>query len=451
MNKRERSGLLVLLSAIVLILLNLPSAYAVPSYARQTGLPCSGCHTTPPELNDAGRRFKLTGYTDRADDTAVIHSEPGTKHAGLDLFKTLPLSAWFETSTTTTKSPVQGTQNGSFEFPQDVSLFLAGAWAPHVGSFAQMTYNVQKDHFSVDNTDIRITNKGTWGGKDLVYGLTLNNNPTLEDLWHGTAAWGFPFVVSPEAPTPAASPFIEGRLAQDVAGVGGYAMWNQHLYVAAIGYRSSHVGTALPTTGTGFTTNIHGVAPYGRVAWQQSLGSDTYLEVGAFGMQVKSTPGAIIGPEDKRTDTGIDVQLDQTLFIRDILSFRGTYVRETSNLAATFGAGGAAEANPRLSYFNANAEYHFGNAISAALGVTKVTGTTDAVLYAPAALSGSANGSPSSTAYIGNLSWWPSQNFQLAAQYTTYARFNGGSTDYDGSGRNAHDNDSLYLLARFVF
>jgi len=30
---------------------NPPSVQAVPSYARQTGLPCSGCHYAPPELN----------------------------------------------------------------------------------------------------------------------------------------------------------------------------------------------------------------------------------------------------------------------------------------------------------------------------------------------------------------------------------------------------------------
>lgn len=44
--------------------LNPPKVQAVPSYARQTGLPCSGCHYAPPELNPAGRRFKLFGYVD---------------------------------------------------------------------------------------------------------------------------------------------------------------------------------------------------------------------------------------------------------------------------------------------------------------------------------------------------------------------------------------------------
>src|SRR6201987_1920556 len=101
---------------------NPPSVKAVPSFARQTGLPCSGCHYNPPELNPAGRRFKLLGYVDRADDTKVVKADVGKKRAALDLLASLPLSAWLQTSFTSTKAPVPGTQNGSFEMPQDISL-----------------------------------------------------------------------------------------------------------------------------------------------------------------------------------------------------------------------------------------------------------------------------------------------------------------------------------------
>jgi len=215
------------------------------------------------------RRFKLLGYTDRQQDTPAVANDEGKKHAGLDILKTLPLSAWFETSFTSTSKTIDGTQNGSFQFPQDVSLFLAGAWSTHVGSFLQITYDPQADHFSMDNTDIRITDKGTLGGKELVYGLTLNNNPTLEDLWHTTPAWGYPFVASPSAPSPAAAPFVQGALAQDVAGLGGYAMWNDRLYAAVAIYRSNHLGGSQPNPGTGTAFNIQGVAPYWRLAWQQ--------------------------------------------------------------------------------------------------------------------------------------------------------------------------------------
>lgn len=425
-----------------------PRAFAVPSYARQTGLPCSGCHYTPPELNAAGRLFKLMGYVDKVkNDNLDVPSGP--RRSGLDLLKTLPLSAWFEASESSTNSPQPGTQNSSFEFPQDISLFLAGAWATHVGSFLQVTYDAQADNFGMDNTDIRYANKIERSGKEWDYGLTLNNNPTVEDLWNSTPAWGYPFIASDSAPTPAAAPLIQGGLGQDVAGIGAFTMWNQHLYLAGTLYRSDHLGTAQPNSGQDAAFNIRGVAPYWRVAWQQN-GRTSNLEVGAYGIHLKSTPGAVSGPEDSYTDFGPDFQYDR-VFGKDVLSVRGTYVRENSDLPASLAVGAVAQAGNHLNSANANVEYHLGNRYSAALGWFDVTGTTDPVLFAPAAVSGSANGSPKSAGLIANLSWWPAQNLDLAAQYTAYTSFNGGDTNYDGSGRNASANNTLYLLARFVF
>src|SRR5208337_2506717 len=106
-------------------------------------------------------------------------------HAALNLLASLPLSVMLDASFTNTNSPVPNvsvnptpppaftvtpTQNGSFEFPQDISLFLAGAWTSNVGSFLQVTYDTHEDNFTSDNTDIRYANKRKVGGKELVYG-----------------------------------------------------------------------------------------------------------------------------------------------------------------------------------------------------------------------------------------------------------------------------------------
>lgn len=425
-----------------------PGAKALPSYARQTGLACNGCHYTPPELNPAGRAFKLLAYIDRTKNSNIEVPEPTKRRAGMELLQTLPLGAWFETSFTSTKATQTGTQNGNFEFPQDISLFLAGGWAAHVGSFLQVTYNAQDDHFGMDNTDIRYANKLKLSDKELVYGLTLNNNPTVEDLWNTNGVWGSPFIASDSAPTPAAAPIINS-LGQDVAGFGGYSMYDQHLYVAGTIYRTDHIGSPQPTNGQGASYNIRGVSPYWRVAWQ-NIGRKNMFEIGAYGMHVSSSPGAVTGPKDTYTDFGPDLQYDTTLG-KDVLSVRGTYLRENSTLNATLAAGGASQADHHLDTGNANVEYHFGNRISAEFGAFLTAGTTDSVLFAPAALSGSASGSPRTTGYLANFSLWPKQNIDLAVQYTAYTRFNGGSTNYDGSGRNASDNNTLYLLTRFVF
>ena len=437
------------LSLAFLTTLTPRSVQAVPSYARQTGLPCSGCHYIPPELNPAGRKFKLFGYVDKDKDKPGITDNSGKRHAGLDLLSSLPLSARLEASFTSTASPQPGTQNGNFEFPQDVSLFLAGAWTSNVGSFVQVTYDTQDDHFGIDNTDIRYANKRNVAGKELVYGLDLNNNPTVEDLWNSTPAWGFPWVASDSAPTPTAAPIIQGALAQDVAGIGGYAMWDNHLYLDATIYRSEHVGVSQPNPGTA-SYNIRGVAPYWRVAWQQ-LTPRTQYEVGAYGMHMESTPGAIVGLKDGYTDWAADFQVDRTLFRKDVLSLRGTYIRENSDLVATYAAMGAVQPDHHLNTALVNAEYHYGNRLSGTVGWFDTGGTVDTSLYSQSPVSGSANGDPRGAGYIANISVWPMQNLQLAVQYTGYARFNGAAMNYDGAGRNASGNNTVYLDVHFIF
>jgi hypothetical protein len=443
----------IALSFAVLALLFPNKSAAVPSYSRQTGLACSSCHYTPPELNAFGRKFKLEGYTFA---TKPEVSENKTDHnSSLHLLEAFPLSVVFDTSFTSTKAPQPSTQNGNFEFPQAVSLFLAGAWGSHVGSFVQVTYDAQADHFSWDNTDIRAAGtNGKLFGKPLTYGFTFNNNPTVEDLWNSTPAWGFPFVSSNVAPSPTAGAVINGGLAQDVAGLGGYAMWNDHLYVGGTLYRSEHLGAPQPNDGTCCSFNIRGMAPYWRAAYQTSSENNNF-EIGTYGMHMKSTPGAISGLEDGYTDWAADFQYDRTIpqWKNDVVSIRGTYIRENSSLVASAAAmpPTAGFIGHHLNTVQGEAEYHFGNRVSTTAGLFGVTGTADPTLYPEAPVTGNLNGSPASRGYILSVAWWPQQNIGLTAQYTGYTRFNGGSTNYDAAGRYADGNNSIYLMARFVF
>jgi hypothetical protein len=426
-------------------------ACAVPSFSRQTGLACSSCHTNPMELTPFGREFKLNGYIFSTSQKITAKGEG--KQSPLDLAKILPLSVMLQLSLTATNSPQPATQNASFEFPQQASLFLSGAWTSHIGSFAQVTYAAQADHFSWDNTDIRVVNKGKLDGKDLVYGLTFNNNPTVEDLWNSTPAWGFPFVSSASAPTPTAVALINGPLAQDVAGGGAYAMWDNHLYLASVAYRSDHLGAPQPNPGTGFPINIRGIAPYWRAAWQENLSKNDYLEVGTFGMHIDSTPNSVVGLMDNYTDAAGDFQYEHTIprWKNDVLTVRGSYIHENSFLRAEAEAGTAAFPSHHLDTAQINATYHFGNRYSGTFGWFNTTGTSDSLLYAPGAVTGSHNGDPHSSGYIANASWWPHQNVDVALQYTGYTRFNGGGMNYDGSGRSASGNNALYVLLWFIF
>jgi hypothetical protein len=73
------------------------------------------------------------------------------------------------------------------------------------------------------------------------------------------------------------------------------------------------------------------------------------------------------------------------------------------------------------------------------------TGDADPGLYAPGSVGGSNNASPNSSGYIAELNYVPIQYVRLMLQYTGYLKFNGASSNYDGAGRNASDNNTLFL------
>ncbi len=420
-------------------------ARAVPSFARQTGLSCNVCHRNPPELTAFGRNFKLKGYT---LSSASASDKVGTA-SDLQLSKFLPVSAMVLMSNTAFQANQPGTQNNGAGFPQQASLFFAGGFASHFGGFAQVTYNHADDHFSMDNTDFRFANQTKLLGKDFDFGLTLNNNPTVEDLWNSTPAWGFPWISSESAVTPAASPLINGGLAQDVAGLGAYSMWNNHFYTNVSLYRSEHAGSPAPVSGSGYDFNINGAAPYWRAAWQQNWDRSS-LEVGTYGIYVNAFPNAVTGATNRYADTAFDFQFTRPIGANEF-DAHGSYVREKSNLGAAVAGGGADVAAHHLNAFKLDAIYHWTHRYSATGAVFSTTGTADSVLYAPAALTGSNNGSPASNGYIVQFAYWPVQNIDLNLNYTGYRKFNGAAENYDGANRNASDNNSVYMALWLSF
>jgi hypothetical protein len=74
-------------------------------------------------------------------------------------------------------------------------------------------------------------------------------------------------------------------------------------------------------------------------------------------------------------------------------------------------------------------------------------------LYGPSGLYGSdsANGSPDSSGMLAELDWLPWLNTKFGLQYTDYNKFDGASSNYDGAGRNAHDNNTTYAYIWLIF
>jgi hypothetical protein len=396
-------------------------------------------------LTAFGRMFKLRGYT---LSSATTGDRVGNSK-DLSLSKLIPVSAMVLLSNTAFQANQPSAQNNAAGFPQQLSIFFAGSYSSHFGGLAQITYTHANDHFGMDNADLRFANHGKLAGQDLDYGITLNNNPTVEDLWNSTPAWGFPWISTASGLSPIATPLINGSLAQDVAGLGAYSMWNNHLYTNISIYRSEHGGAATPVTGVGQTYNISGVAPYWRAAWQQTWDRN-YLEFGTYGIYLNSIPGAITGPKDHYVDPAFDFQYSRPIGANQI-DVHGTYMREKSNLGATVAAGGASAASHHLNAFKVDSVFHWRSRYSATGAAFSTSGTADPLLYAPAALTGSNNGSPNSSGYIAQFAYWPVQNINIDVNYTGYWKFNGATANYDGANRNASDNNTVYMALWLSF
>jgi len=47
--------------------------------------------------------------------------------------------------------------------------------------------------------------------------------------------------------------------------------------------------------------------------------------------------------------------------------------------------------------------------------------------------------------WTSEIFWMPIQYVRIGVQYTGYEKYNGASHNYDGAGRNASDNNSLFF------
>ncbi|MHB9140704.1 MAG: hypothetical protein ACYC25_02370 [Paludibacter sp.] len=407
---------------------------ALPSYARQTGMSCTACHTSFPELNSFGRQFKANGYVlttastinDQSGDTL----KPRTR---LNLLNNLPLSVMVQSSFSNVAKDVVGQQNNSGQFPQQLSLFFAGQITPHIGSFIQMTY--ADGSFGLDNADIRYANTTSLGSNSLLYGLSLNNNPTSQDLWNTSPAWRFPYASSSSAPSPAKSTLIES-LGGQVIGLGAYTLINNLIFAEFSTYRSAQIGAANPPDSTNFNV-IKNFIPYWRLALQHEW-NNNYLELGTFGIASTQYLSGISGAMDKYVDAGVDLQYERTMPFGSF-SLHSSFVNENEVRDLS------AETNYNFQSLKVDVNGYLKNGCGATIGYFNNTGSADIANFP------NGDNKPNSSGFIFELEYLPWYNTKFATQYVAYQKFDGSSTNYDGMGRNAGNNNTIYLLAWLTF
>jgi hypothetical protein len=302
--------------------------------------------------------------------------------------------------------------------------------------------------------------------QSLIYGVTVNNNPTVQDLWNSTPAWGFPYAGSNAVVSPLAGTQIDGALAQDVAGISAYVMWNESLYGELGAYRSAKQGVLNPITGSGRARStersrtssaarpLTDASPMNISGPARSGGRRLRRNLQAYPGGGTSVPRpSLSGPVNEFKDIAEDLQYQ---FIGDehMFSLAATHIHEAMQLDASF----AAERSPiqamSLTTTRVIGTYYFRRKYGGSISHFSTTGSVDAGLYpagpAPGVIT-SANGSPDTKAGLPKLNYLPWLNTKLSLQYTTYTQFNGGNSNYDGFGRNASANGSTYLLLWLTF
>lgn len=420
----------------VLICIASPAS-AVPSFARQTKLDCMTCHISWPELTPTGRQFKLNGYT-----------------FGERL--PVPLAGMLQVSRTQTAtfdpSQPDAIPRDRDTVLQQASLFYSGKLSDHAGVFSQFSYDGVEHRGSIDNVDLRYANHLQLGQDDMLYGFTLHNNPQMQDVFNTGATWGFPYASSPVAVTPNAATEIEG-LGQQVAGMGGYALWRNLLYGELSLYRTSdHLFNALRLgTDRGEAAALKGYNPYWRLALQHDWeGGKQSAMVGTYGLLVDRYPDNTVqsGPTDHFRDIGIDAQY-QYITDRHRFTAQVNYVQEHQGWSS---GGSQSNSHDDLDSLKAKFTYYFEKKYGINMGYFNIHGTADQGLYGTGdPIAGSRTGTPNSAGYIAELNFLPRRDMRFTLQYTGYSKFNGATSNYDGFGRNARDNNTLYLLAWFMF
>jgi hypothetical protein len=453
-------------------------AQAIPAFNRQTGQNCVACHAGGqfPELTAYGRLFKLTGYTigESAFPISAMAVVGNSRVA----------------NTSKSDDPAADFQKNGKVILATASLLIGGRLTDNIGGFAQVTYDPYatqdesgkfQGRTSADNIDIRFADRLISPTRDLIFGLSVNNNPSVSDPWNTAAAW-MQYV---PVPSPTSSRFIDGSspypgfgAGGNIAGVTAYGFLNQQWYAELGAYGTSRGLLSFMHAGldSASTTRLSGLNPYWRLAWQHAWGAHA-LMVGTSGMvaQVYDDPLDTSDPSTlhKYTDLMLDIQY-QYLLDPHSLTAQLVFTSSRHRLPAAMAnqpvpyadSAGNPLANTNASNTNhlvrVKLSYVYQAMYGGSLALFNLTGTADTAYLtpgydpasAPSSLgdpAGNRTGSPATRGLTLEAFWMPIQYLRVGAQFTAYQRFNGASQNYDGFGRNASDNNSLFIYTWLAY
>lgn len=404
------SRLLGALAAAFSLALLSPTAQAVPAYARQAGMTCSGCHIGAfgPQLTPAGIKFKLGGYTDSDGQ--------GTK---------VPLSAMLRASYTHTKDDANPPAahlkaNDNLKLDQ-ASVFLAGRVTDLLGTFVQVSHNGVEHSTALDKVDVRLATTIDTGERETIAGLSFNNAPGVQDAFNTLPMWDFPYEWVQASPgMGSARTQLDGALARRVLGASAYALLNDRYYAELGTYRS----LSPSFQGKLGLEDDHPERLGGNAYWRLAYYMDqkrTAFSAGLFGFRGRiEADRNVPAPRDRFDDVGVDGSY-QFLGTREhAVTLNGSAIREHR----TDGLSGA---KATLRTTRLNASYHHQQTWGASIGLFNTRGNapTDGTRGTLLQADWTPWGKEDALAPGG-------ANLRLGAQYTLYDKYDGVSAGASG-------------------
>jgi hypothetical protein len=204
---------------------------------------------------------------------------------------------------------------------------------------------------------------------------------------------------------------------------------------------------------------VKGAAPYLRFAYEHQWGRSS-LEAGVYGADFTLYPGGapgasvpLTGPGNRFRDIAEDFQY-QYIADKHLITVAGTRIHENMTLNASADPEVGPNLHNDLTTTRVWGTYYYERRLGGTAGYFSTVGSTDAALYTPGTspgVIGSATGRPDTKGWMVEANYVPWLNTKISLQYTAYQKFNGGSSNYDGFGRNASDNNTLYALIWFAY
>jgi len=452
--------------------------WALPVYSDQTDEKCSACHIHAGELTPRGRKFKLLAYA---------QGKSTTPFAALG---TVSLTKIKDTSSSASPE-VTMPKNGSV-IPEGGSALITGKFADDVGGKLKFTANTANttplygtagvqtgtkvgSDFFLDASEVRAIQRSHLFGKDVVYGVSLNNAPAQEDLWITTPINSFPYKSSQLVNAWGLGQFgptslIDGGLTSQTKGVSVYGMLDEQWYLAVGNYWKFSSNNSLISVSGAPTTMNSTSNPYFRIARNQVQGEASWM-YGLFGMRTSLARDPAVAGSASGTyrDLGLDAEY-QHITDTHTWSTQVVLIRETNEWGTRSVGRSHDTSGDTLTTLKAKVSYNYARTYTGSLFGFKSRGSHDDLYWSynpdPLVVTGacnqtnsslafcSQNGKPDTRGFGYELMYNPQPRWTLGWQQVFYKQFLGGTSFIDNSSgnvRQAKDNNLTYLYVLYAY